>query len=77
MGFSHDLVSKFLVFGHDQSIVELENSFVIHPKVLGFLLFHLPLDVKHTHISLLELDNSTSKRTIHSDIMEYHRMKEM
>jgi hypothetical protein len=45
--------------------------------VLGFLLFHLPIDVKHTHISLLEFDNSTSERPIHSDIVEYHRMKEM
>jgi hypothetical protein len=77
MGFSHNLVSKLLIFGYDKSIVELENSFVIHSKVLGFLLFHLLLDVKHTYISLLELDNSTSERTIHSDIVEYHRMKEM
>jgi hypothetical protein len=53
MGFSHDLVSKFLVLGHDKSIVESENSFVIHLKVLGFLLFHFSLDVKYTSISLL------------------------
>jgi hypothetical protein len=53
MGFSHDLVSKFLVFGHDKSIVEPENSFVIHSKVLGFLFFHFSLDVKYTNISLL------------------------
>jgi hypothetical protein len=53
MGFSHDLVSKFLVFGHDKSIVEPENSFVIHSKVLGFLLFHFSLDVKYTNINLL------------------------
>jgi hypothetical protein len=33
--------------------------------------------MKHTHISLLELDNPTSKRAIHSDIVKYHRMKEM
>jgi hypothetical protein len=45
--------------------------------VLGFLLFHLTFDVKHTHISLLEFDNPTSKRAIHSNIVEYHRMKEM
>jgi hypothetical protein len=77
VGFSHDLVSKFLVFGYDKSTVEPENSFVIHSKVLGFLLFHLPLDVKHTHISLLELDNSTSERAIHNNIVEYHMMKEV
>jgi hypothetical protein len=77
MGFSHDLVSKLLVFGYDKSIAEPENSFVIHSKVLSFLLFYLPLDVKHTHISLLELDNLPSKRAIHSDIVEYHMMKEM
>jgi hypothetical protein len=77
MGFSHNLVSKFLVFGYDKSIVEPENSFVIHSKVLGFLLFHLLLDVKHTHISLLELDNLTSQRAIQSDIVEYHKVKEM
>jgi hypothetical protein len=77
MGFSHDLISKFFAFGYDKSIVELENSFVIHFKVLGFLLFHLSLDVKHTHISLLDLDNLTSKRAIHSNIVEYHMMKEM
>jgi hypothetical protein len=75
VAFSHNLVSKFLVFGYDKSIIELENSFVIYSKVLGFLLFHLPLDVKHTHISLLELDNSTFERAIHSDIVEYHRME--
>jgi hypothetical protein len=77
MDLSHDLVSKLFVFGYDKSIIEPENSFVIHSKVLGFLLFHLPIDVKHTHISLLEFDNSTSERAIHSDIVEYHRMKEM
>jgi hypothetical protein len=77
MGFSHNLVSKFLVFRYDKSIIEPENSFVIHSKVLGFLLFHLPLDVKHTHISHLELDNLTSQRAIHGDIMEYHKVKEM
>jgi hypothetical protein len=71
MDFNHDLVSKFSVFGHDKSIVEPENSFVIHSKVLGFLLFHLLLDVKHTHISLLELDNLTSERAVHSNIVEY------
>jgi hypothetical protein len=53
MGFSHDLVTMFLVFGHDKSIVEPENSFVIHSKVLGFLLLHFSLDVKYTSISLL------------------------
>jgi hypothetical protein len=77
MGFSHNLISKFFVFGYYKPIIEPKNSFVIHPKVLGFLLFHLLLDVKHTHISLLEFDNSTSKRAIHDDIVEYHRMKEM
>jgi hypothetical protein len=77
IGFSHNLISKFFVFGYDKSIIEPENSFVIHSKVLGFLLFHLPLDVKRTHISLLELDNLTSKRAIHSNVVEYHRMKEM
>jgi hypothetical protein len=77
VGFSHNLVSKFLVFGYDKSIIEPENSFVIYSKVLVFLLFHLSLDVKHTHISLLELDNSTSERAIHSDIVEYHMIKEM
>jgi hypothetical protein len=77
MGFSHNLISKFFVFGYDKSIIEPENSFVIHSKVLGFLLFHLTLDVKHTHISLLELDYSTSERAIHSDNVEYHRVKEM
>jgi hypothetical protein len=77
VGFSHDFVPKFFAFGYNKSIVEPENSMVIHSKVLGFLPFHLPLDVKHTHISLLELDNSTSERAIHSDIMEYHRMKKM
>jgi hypothetical protein len=74
MGFSHNLISKFFVFGYYKSTIEPENSFVIHPKVFGFLLFHLSLDVKHTHISLLEFDNSTSKRAIHSDIVEYYRM---
>jgi hypothetical protein len=53
MGFGHDLVSKFLVFGHDKSIVEPENSIVIHSKLLGLLLFHFSLDVKYTSISLL------------------------
>jgi hypothetical protein len=77
MGFSHDLISKFFIFRYYEPIIEPKDSFVIHSKVLGFLLFHLPLDVKHTHISLLELDNLASKRAIHSDIVEYHRMKEM
>jgi hypothetical protein len=77
MGFSHDLISKFFIFGYNKSIVEPENFFVIHSNVLSFLLFHLSLDVKHTHISLLELENLTSKRAVHSDIVEYHKMKEM
>jgi hypothetical protein len=77
MGFSHNLIPKFFDFGYNKSIIELENSFVIHSKVLGFLLFHLSLDVKHTHISLLELNNLVSERAIHSDIVEYHRMKKM
>jgi hypothetical protein len=77
MGFSHDLIPKLFIFGYDQSIVESENSFIIHSKVLGFLLFYLSLDVKYTHISLLKFDNSTSERVIYSDIMEYHRMKKM
>jgi hypothetical protein len=77
MGFSHDLISKFSILGYDKSIIEPENSFVIHSKMLGFLLFHLPLDVKHPLISFLELDNLTSKRAVHSNIVEYHRMKEM
>jgi hypothetical protein len=53
MGFSHDLVSKFLVLGHDKSVIKPENPFVIHSKVLGFLLFHLSFDVKYTSIGLL------------------------
>ena len=61
MGFSYNLISKFFIFGYHKSIIEPENSLVIDPKVLGLFLFHLPLDVKHTHISLLEFDNSTSK----------------
>jgi hypothetical protein len=77
VGFSHDLISQLFVFRHYKSIIEPKNSFVIHSKVLGFLLFHLLFDVKHPHINLLELDNLTSKREIHSDIVEYHRMKEM
>jgi hypothetical protein len=77
VGFGHDLVSKFLIFGYDKFIIEPENSFIIHSKVLGFLLFHRSLDVKHTHISLLELDNPTSERAIHSNIVEYHRMNVM
>jgi hypothetical protein len=77
MGLSHDLISKFFVFRHYESIIEPENPFVIHPKVLGLLLFHLPLDVKHTHISLLELNNSAPEGTIHSDIVKYHGMKKM
>ena len=77
MGFSHNLISKFFVFGYHKPIIKPENSLVIDPKVLGFFLFHLSLDVKHTHISLLEFDNSTSKRAIHSDIVEYYRMKEV
>jgi hypothetical protein len=77
MSFSHDFVSKFFIFGYDKSIFKPENSLIIHSKVLGLLLFHLPLDVKHSHISLLELNNLTSKRAIHSNIVEYHRAKEM
>ena len=77
MGFSHNLNSKFFVFGYYKPIIKPENSFVIDPKVFGLMLFHLPFDVKHTHISLLEFDNSTSKRAIHSDIVEYCRMKEV
>jgi hypothetical protein len=77
MGFSHDLISKFFILGYNKSIVEPENSLVIHSKVLGFFLLYLPLDVKHTHISLLKLNNSTSKRAIHSNVVEYHRMKEL
>jgi hypothetical protein len=72
MGFSHDLVPEFLVLGHYESIFEPENSFVINSEVLGILLFHLLFDVKHTHISLLKLDDLTSKRVIHSDIMEHN-----
>jgi hypothetical protein len=72
MGFNHDLVSKFLVLGHYESIFEPKNSFVINSEVLGFLLFHLSFDTKHTHISLLKLDDSTSKRAINSDIMEHN-----
>jgi hypothetical protein len=60
MGFSHNLVSKFLVFGHDKSIVEPENSFVIYSKVLGFLLLYFSLDVKYTSTSLLQLNDSSS-----------------
>jgi hypothetical protein len=70
MGFSHDLISKFFVFRYYESIIEPKNSFVIYSKVLGFLFFHLPVDVKHPHICLLELENSASKRAIHSDIVE-------
>jgi hypothetical protein len=77
MGFSHNLISKFFVFGYYQPIIKPENSFVIDPKVLGILLFHLSLDVKHTHISLLKFNNSTSKGAIQSDIVEHYRMKEM
>jgi hypothetical protein len=77
IGFSHNLISKFFVFGYDKSIVEPENSFVIHSKVLGFLLFHLPLDVIHTPIGLLEFDNLTSKIAVHGNVVEYHMMKEM
>jgi hypothetical protein len=77
MGFSHDLISKFFILGYNKSIVEPENSLVIHSKVLGFFLLYLPLDVKHTHISLLKLNNSTSQRAIHSNVVEYHRMKEL
>jgi hypothetical protein len=51
MGFSHDLVPKFLVLGHYELIFEPKNSFVINSEVLGFLLFHLPFDVKHPHQS--------------------------
>jgi hypothetical protein len=49
-------------------------------KVSGFgqtIHHHLMLDVKYTHISLLELDYSASKREIHNNVVEYHRMKEM
>jgi hypothetical protein len=77
MGFSHDLISKLFIFGHYEPIIEPKNSFVIHSKVFGLLLFHLLFDMKHTHISFLELDNSTSERAIHNDIVEHHRMKEM
>jgi hypothetical protein len=77
MGFSHDLVPKFLVLRHCKSIFEPKNSFVINSEVLGLLLFHLSFDVKHTHISLLKLDDSTSKRAINSDIVKYHWMEEM
>jgi hypothetical protein len=41
------------------------------------LLFYLPFDVKHTHISLLKLNDSTSKRAINSDIVKYHWIEEM
>jgi hypothetical protein len=74
MGFSHDLVPKFLVLEHYKSIFEPKNSFVINSKVLGLLLFHLLFDVKHTYISLLKLDDSTSKRAIHSDTVEHNWM---
>ena len=77
MGFSHNLIYKFFVFGYYKPIIKPENSLIIDPKVLGLFLFHLPLDVKHTHISLLEFDNSTPKRAIHNDIVEYYRMKEV
>jgi hypothetical protein len=77
MGFRHNLVSKFFVLGHYESVFEPKNSFVINLEVLGFLLFHLPFDVKHTRISLLKLDDSTSKRAINSDIVEHHWVKEM
>jgi hypothetical protein len=69
MGFRHDLVSKFFVLGYYESVFEPKNSFVINLEVLGFLLFHLRFDVKHTHISLLKLDDSTSKRAINNDIL--------
>jgi hypothetical protein len=72
MGFSHDLVPKFLVLRHYESLFEPKNSFVINSEVLGFLLFHPPLDMKHTHFTLLKLDDSTSKRVINSDIVEHH-----
>jgi hypothetical protein len=77
MSFDHDLVPKFLVLRHYESIFEPKNSFVINLEVLGLLLFHLLFDVKHPHISLLKLDDSTSKRAINSDIVEHDRMKEM
>jgi hypothetical protein len=72
MGFIHNLVPKFLVLGHYKSVLEPKNSFVIYSEVLGFLLFHLPFDVKDTHISLLKLDDSTLKRAINNDIMEHN-----
>jgi hypothetical protein len=77
MDFSHDLVPKFLVLRHYESIFEPKNSFVINSEVLGLLLFYLPFDVKHTHISLLKLNDSTSKRAINSDIVKYHWIEEM
>jgi hypothetical protein len=42
--------------------------------MLGFLFFHLSLDVEHTHIDLLKLDDLAFKRTTDHDILQYGKM---
>jgi hypothetical protein len=61
MGFSHDLVSKFFVLGHYESVLEPKNALLIDSKIRGLLFLHLSFDVKNTHIILLKFDDSTSK----------------
>jgi hypothetical protein len=77
MGFSHDLVPKFFVLRDYKSVLEPKNTLLIDSKMLRLLFLHLSFDVENTHISLLKLDDSTSKRAINSDIVEHNRMREM
>jgi hypothetical protein len=74
MGFHHDLVSKFFVLGHYESVLEPKNALLIYSKMLGLSFLHLSFNVENTHINLLKLDDSTSKRAIDSDIVEHNRM---
>jgi hypothetical protein len=74
MGFSHDLVPKFLVLRDYKSILEPKSALLIDSKMFGLLFLHLSFDVENTHISLLELDDSTFERAINSDIVKHDGM---
>jgi hypothetical protein len=45
--------------------------------MLGILFFHLSLDVEHTHIGLLKLDDLAFKRTTDEDFMQYGRTQQI
>jgi hypothetical protein len=74
MGFNHDLVPKFFVLGHYESILEPKNALLIDSKMLSLLFLHLSCDVENTHIGFLKLDDLTSERAINTDIVEHNRM---